>query len=80
MAECLTVDQDVAGSTPVSHPYIRRKLSVSGAFFYIQGVFSVVENPFLRRVQPCATILINHSLRLAAKPRFAVKHYTNSTG
>jgi hypothetical protein len=21
MAECLTVDQDVAGSTPVSHPY-----------------------------------------------------------
>ena len=43
MAECLTVDQDVAGSTPVSHPF-------SGSFYFYyprsipQNSFS---NPFM---------------------------------
>ena len=40
MAECLTVDQDVAGSTPVSHPiYTEKALDFGGFFLYIGGIF-----------------------------------------
>lgn len=40
MAECLTVDQDVAGSTPVSHPIdMEKALDFGGFFLYMGGNF-----------------------------------------
>jgi hypothetical protein len=40
MAECLTVDQDVVGSTPISHP--KKRSSRLGAFLIMEENQDVV--------------------------------------
>ena len=44
MAECLTVDQDVAGSTPVSHPLF---LTFRMSWVCPEGYFTISTNPTL---------------------------------